>query len=50
MCLHIGFLIEIFYPRRRMYTVPIDEIRQGCSRQDCIPSVDSPEFISTKKL
>jgi len=30
------------------HSIPLDEIRQGCARQDCIPSVDAPEFISTK--
>jgi len=28
------------------FSIPIEEIRQGCFRQDCIPSVDSPEFVS----
>lgn len=27
------------------HTIPIEEIRQGCFRQDCIPSIDHPEFI-----
>ena len=31
------------------YSIPLDEIRQGCSRQDCIPSVDSPEFMSVSE-
>lgn len=28
------------------HTIPIEEIRRGCFRQDCIPSVDDPEFVS----
>ncbi|MFT5036579.1 MAG: hypothetical protein ACI9VM_000141 [Candidatus Azotimanducaceae bacterium] len=31
------------------HSIPIDEIRQGCFRQDCIPSVDDPEFVSVKE-
>jgi hypothetical protein len=31
------------------HSIALDEIRQGCSRQDCIPSVDSPEFISVSQ-
>jgi hypothetical protein len=29
---------------------PIDEIMQGCSKVDCIPSIDKPEFIETKQV
>lgn len=29
------------------HTVAIDEIKQGCFRQDCIPSVDDPQFVSS---
>lgn len=28
------------------YSVPLEEIRRGCFRQDCIPSVDEPLFVS----
>jgi len=28
--------------------IPIDEIRRGCFRQDCIPSVDDPLFIGVE--
>ena len=28
------------------HSIPLDEIRRGCFRQDCIPSVDTPEFIT----
>ena len=28
------------------HSIPIDEIRRGCFRQDCIPSVDDPQFIT----
>ncbi|MDC1205260.1 DUF3179 domain-containing protein [Candidatus Pacebacteria bacterium] len=28
------------------HSIPIDEIRQGCFQQDCIPSVDDPKFVS----
>jgi len=28
------------------HTIPIEEIRQGCFRQDCIPSIDTPTFIT----
>ena len=28
------------------HIIPIDEIKRGCFRQDCIPSVDDPSFIS----
>jgi len=31
------------------HSIPLAEIRQGCSRRDCIPSVDTPEFISTSE-
>ena len=31
------------------HSIPLSEIRAGCSRQDCIPSVDSPEFVSIDK-
>lgn len=27
------------------HTIPLAEIKRGCFRQDCIPSVDQPEFI-----
>ncbi len=29
------------------HTINPEEIRQGCFRQDCIPSIDTPAFIST---
>ncbi len=28
------------------HTIPFNEIRQGCFKQDCIPAVDEPVFIS----
>lgn len=31
------------------HSIPIEEIRQGCFRQDCIPSVDDPEFVSVSE-
>ena len=31
------------------HSIPIEDIRRGCFRQDCIPSVDNPEFISVEK-
>ncbi len=31
------------------YSIPIEEIRRGCFRQDCIPSVDTPIFISANE-
>jgi hypothetical protein len=31
------------------HSIPIDEIRQGCFRQDCIPSVDNPQFVDVKE-
>ena len=27
------------------HTIPIDEIRRGCFKQDCIPSVDRTDFV-----
>ncbi|MFT7506893.1 MAG: hypothetical protein ACI92I_000029 [Acidimicrobiales bacterium] len=39
--------IEDIVPNQKVkHSIPLAEIRQGCSRQDCIPSVDSPQFIS----
>lgn len=35
------------------HIIPLADIRQGCFQQDCIPSIDKPEFISVttaKKL
>jgi len=32
------------------HTIPLEDIRQGCFRQDCIPSVDSPEFVKASDL
>lgn len=32
------------------HTIPIEEIRRGCFRQDCIPSVDAPEFLPGTEL
>lgn len=29
---------------------PIEEILQGCSKVDCIPSIDQPEFVETKDV
>jgi len=26
------------------HTIPLEEIKQGCNRQDCIPSIDNPIF------
>ena len=31
------------------HSIPIEEIRQGCFRQDCIPSVDNPTFVSVSE-
>jgi len=31
------------------HSIPIEEIRRGCFQQDCIPSVDDPEFISVSE-
>jgi len=31
------------------HTIDVTEIRRGCFRQDCIPSVDKPEFISVSE-
>ncbi|MEL6803245.1 MAG: DUF3179 domain-containing (seleno)protein [Bacteroidota bacterium] len=28
------------------HSIPLEEIRRGCFRQDCIPSVDTPEFVN----
>jgi len=28
------------------HSIPLEEIRQGCRRQDCIPAITHPEFIS----
>lgn len=32
------------------FTIPIEEIRRGCFKQDCIPSVDNPTFVSPSDL
>ncbi len=32
------------------HTIAIDEIRQGCVRQDCIPAVDLPEFLPASEM
>ncbi|GEM_PF-291105 len=32
------------------YIVPLEEIKQGCSHQDCIPSVDDPIFVKPDEL
>jgi len=31
------------------FSIPIEDIRQGCSQQDCISSVDDPQFVSVEK-
>lgn len=31
------------------HTIDVTKIRQGCFRQDCIPSVDDPSFISVNE-
>lgn len=31
------------------HSVPIEEIRRGCFRQDCIPSVNNPVFVSVNE-
>jgi len=28
------------------FSIPIEDIRRGCFAQDCIPSVDDPQFVS----
>mgnify|MGYP001099223039 CR=1 FL=1 len=33
-----------------LHTVPLNEIKQGCMRQDCIPSVDDPVFVTSTEL
>ena len=38
---------QIFETDGVKHSIPIDEIKQGCPGRDCIPSVDSPTFIST---
>lgn len=32
-----------------LHTIEIEDIRRGCFRQDCIPSVDNPEFVTVEK-
>ena len=32
------------------HIIPIEEIKRGCFRQDCIPSVDSPQFSKASEL
>lgn len=32
------------------HTIDLTEIRRGCFRQDCIPSVDRPEFVRASEL
>jgi hypothetical protein len=32
------------------HTIPINEIKRGCFRQDCIPSVDNPKFVEASEL
>jgi len=32
------------------HTIPLEDVRRGCSRQDCIPSVDAPEFVPASTL
>lgn len=32
------------------HTIPLEDIRRGCFRQDCIPSVDTPEFTTASNL
>jgi len=41
-------IADIVYTQQVTHSIPIEEIRQGCSRQDCIPSVDNPQFLSTE--
>jgi len=36
-------------PANIFHTIPLEEIRRGCSRQNCIPSVDDPEFVSVEE-
>ena len=31
------------------HSIPIEEVRQGCRNQDCIPSVDNPEFMNVEQ-
>lgn len=33
-----------------LHTIPLAEIRQGCLHQDCIPSVDQPQFVPAATL
>lgn len=32
------------------HIIPINEIKRGCPRQDCIPSVENPEFSSIDEI
>ncbi len=32
------------------HSIPLSEIRPGCTRQDCIPSIDNPRFVETDTL
>jgi hypothetical protein len=32
-----------------LHSIPLHEIKQGCSRKDCIPSIDKPVFVSTSQ-
>ena len=32
------------------HTIPLEEIKRGCGRQDCIPSVDEPNFVAAASL
>lgn len=37
---------DIFVTDGVKHSIPLEEIRRGCPGRDCIPSVDSPEFVS----
>lgn len=36
--------------QRVKHSIALTDIRQGCFRQDCIPSVDAPTYVSPDKL
>jgi len=33
-----------------LHTIPLEDVRRGCSAQDCIPSVDAPQFVPASTL
>ena len=37
-------------PEQIKHTIPLEDVRRGCFRQDCIPSVDAPKFVAARDL